>query len=57
MLKIWQNKNIEPHQKFIKKNCIGNFNQQLNENETKGYFCFQIYKFSFIFYLHFFCDV
>ena len=45
------------HPLSLRKRTVGNFKEQLNENATKGYFQFQIYKFLFIFYFHFFCHV
>ena len=41
----------------LQKRASGNFKEQLNENRTKGYSYFQIYKFPLILHFHFSCDM
>ena len=41
----------------LHKKVMGNFKEHLNKHETKEYFWFQIYKFPFIFYFHFLCNM
>ena len=45
------------HLLCLHKRTVRNFKEQLNEIATKGYCQFQIYKFPFIFYFHFFRHV